>query len=86
VSVSSPKDAWAVGSYTQGSSYPPLVLHWNGTAWKKVSTKEFPPGYSELFGVADTSDGGAWVTGYNINISGSRVRAIALHCTVRGCT
>ena len=35
LSADSASDAWAVGS-VEGLYSPPLILHWNGSAWKKV--------------------------------------------------
>src|SRR5215472_4866394 len=40
VTAASPTDAWAAGYYSNGPSGPPapLILHWNGTAWKQVTS------------------------------------------------
>src|SRR6478735_1221189 len=35
VSGSSPKDAWAVGSYWTGTATKTLIEHWDGTDWTK---------------------------------------------------
>jgi hypothetical protein len=33
-SASSARNAWAVGSYSTGTTDEVLILHWDGTAWK----------------------------------------------------
>src|SRR6266480_7050918 len=37
VTVLSPCDAWAVGSFRSGGEDQTLILRWNGTVWKQVS-------------------------------------------------
>ena len=65
VTATSAGNAWAVGSYNIGAIAQTLILHWNGTAWKKVASPD-PGGPSHshfLFGVAATSAGNAWAVG-----------------------
>ena len=79
--VLSPNNAWAVGSY--GVSFHPkgkpccesersrtLVLHWNGSAWKEVTSPNpsyaNPRGarrYDDLFGLAAASPRSVWAVG-----------------------
>ena len=68
VAAISARDAWAVG-YTGspgGAGIPgnnsPLIMHWNGVAWKHVPT-HLAPGLGNLRGVAATSAGNAWAVG-----------------------
>jgi hypothetical protein len=68
VTAISADDAWAVGYYS-GASSPrrALVLHWDGTSWRQVSTPS--PGRSRgamLFGVSAISASDAWAVGYLI--------------------
>src|SRR6266704_1836448 len=59
----SASDAWAVGDYSDGAgSNQTLILHWNGTAWKKVPSPN-PGSFSFLADVAATSAGNAWAAG-----------------------
>jgi hypothetical protein len=66
VTATSARNAWAVGEagdpdngYTKT-----LILHWNGTAWKKVPSPGNARGASaELLGVAAVSDHDAWAVG-----------------------
>jgi hypothetical protein len=68
-------DAWAVGSYDNGSATKPLVLKWNGRAWKEHAAQTptpTTPGAAEAVDASAKSDvwwGGslnvystAWVT------------------------
>jgi len=68
VAAISARDAWAVG-YTGspgGAGIPgnnsPLIMHWNGVAWKQVPT-HLAPGLGNLRGVAATTAGNAWAVG-----------------------
>jgi hypothetical protein len=40
----SASNAWAVGSYSNGSDTKPLVLKWNGRAWKQHADQTPTPG------------------------------------------
>src|SRR5579859_4262313 len=53
-------NAWAVGGTNAGST---LIMHWNGTAWKKVASPT-PAGGGDLLGVAKVPSGGLWAVGY----------------------
>lgn len=54
VTALSPKDAWAVGLAYSGTRDMTLVEHWNGTAWKIVSSPNVGGGHNELRAVAAT--------------------------------
>lgn len=63
VSVTSPVNAWAVGS-TAASQM--IALHWNGHAWKRVPLPELPVPAREgtaLNSVSATSASNAWAVG-----------------------
>src|SRR6266704_564465 len=73
----SASDAWAVGDYSDGAgSNQTLILHWNGTAWKKVPSPN-PGSFSFLADVAATSAGNAWAAGELGTPAGDR--ALILH-------
>src|SRR5215472_12031256 len=59
VAVTSARNAWACGR--QGWSEHTLILHWNGTAWKRVPCPA--PAYGLLSQVAATSARNAWAVG-----------------------
>jgi hypothetical protein len=65
VTAVSASNAWAVGSYYNAAAAEPLILHWNGTAWKQVASPD--PGGSAsdnvLYGVTATSSSYAWTAG-----------------------
>ncbi len=71
VSVTSPSNAWAVGSYPTsadalGSEPRPMILHWNGSAWRRVPLPKMaiPAGDGAwLTGVSATSASNAWALG-----------------------
>ena len=69
VIATSAGNAWAVG-YWQPSAgnglLRTLILHWNGTAWKRVPSPN-PPGNDSLGGVAATSARNAWAVGSRDN-------------------
>jgi hypothetical protein len=68
VNAISADDAWAVGYYSDARSpRRALVLHWDGTSWRQVSTP--PPSRPRgamLFGVAAISASDVWAVGYLI--------------------
>jgi hypothetical protein len=60
VAATSARDAWAVGQAI--SSGRTIILHWNGTAWARV-TSPTPKGGGALYAVAATSASNAWAVG-----------------------
>jgi hypothetical protein len=61
VTATSATNAWAVGSTGSFLSPKPLIVHWNGKAWKQTPSPSLPP--SELSAVAATSPKNAWAVG-----------------------
>ena len=65
VDATGPSDAWAVG---WGSTSPfggaalPIVLHWDGVGWSKVSIPQ--PSPMMLFGVAALAPDDVWAVGH----------------------
>jgi hypothetical protein len=75
VSAASATDAWAAGYYQNSSgTQVPLILHWNGTAWKTV-TSPAPSGAtsSGLNGLSAVSATDAWAVGSYFNSGGVQV-------------
>lgn len=65
VTATSPKNAWAVGNYYDGTAYQTLIARWNGKAWKTQKSPN-PGGSSDendLLDVAATSPENAWAVG-----------------------
>lgn len=60
----SPDNVWAVGtiSWLDGDDeqFRPIVLHWNGSAWRKVTTPDYR---FDLSNLAPDGAGGFWVKG-----------------------
>jgi hypothetical protein len=81
MAATSSTNAWAVGYYNNGNGtpYKTLIAHWDGTAWKQVSSPN-PGGRhgSVLRGVAATSATNAWAVGYYDN-SVNRGQALIVH-------
>jgi hypothetical protein len=80
VSAVSATDVWAVGYYDTGSlPNQPLIMHWNGTAWKKM-TVPAPSGATNtvLKGVSADSATDAWAAGTYTTSSGV-VEPLLLH-------
>jgi hypothetical protein len=66
VAATSARNAWAVGEAGDPDNgyTSTLILHWNGTAWKKVDSPGNVAGASsELLGVAAVSASDAWAVG-----------------------
>ena len=66
IAAPSAKDAWAVGQYADSSNkFQTLILHWNGSVWKRVRSPN-PAGSGSshsLTAVAATSSTNAWAVG-----------------------
>lgn len=60
VAATSPSNAWAVGT-TSLSAPRTLIVHWNGTRWRRVSGPA--PAGGVLLGVAAASPASAWAVG-----------------------
>ena len=70
--ATSASNAWAVGSYFDGTDNRTLTVHWNGTLWVQVPSPNSGSLGNALRGVAATSSGNAWAVGDYFN--GSTVR------------
>lgn len=62
VSASASRDAWAVGTQTNGTT-PSLAEHWDGRTWTRVPVPSLRGQYSGLGSVTDISPSDAWATG-----------------------
>ena len=81
VSAVSGTDAWAAGQYynTTTQAYDTLLLHWNGTAWKQVSSPNPSSSSNHLYGVWATSASSAWAVGQYPNNTTGEPDTLALH-------
>ena len=76
MSAASATNAWAVGTFRDTNATRPLLLHWNGTSWKRVTG---PAGLSgSLQSVYAISARNVWATGEAFH-SGSADKALLLH-------
>jgi hypothetical protein len=56
----------------------PLILHWNGTAWRRMSTP-VPANGGMLIGVGAASGHNAWAVGCTRTFASSKARPFVLH-------
>ncbi|GLF99596.1 hypothetical protein [Streptomyces yaizuensis] len=63
VSAQSPKNVVAVGGLSTGGQAKPLVLHFDGTRWKKAALPSLGRVQARLLAVATGADGTAWAVG-----------------------
>jgi hypothetical protein len=64
VAAVSANDIWAVGDYTSGSdAVVPLVIHWNGTAWRTATVPAPAGNLGILSDVVATSASDVWAVG-----------------------
>jgi hypothetical protein len=63
IATLSPTDVWVASALSEGRGEAPgyVLLHWNGTAWQRVTIpyKPYSVGY-----LAQDGDGGVWLTAY----------------------
>ncbi len=70
--ATSASNAWAVGSYFNGTDVRTLAVHWNGTIWVQVPSPNPSSLGNALRGVAATSSSNAWAVGQYFNGSTAR--------------
>jgi hypothetical protein len=70
--------AWAVGyaGISAGLDSRTLILHWNGTRWKRVRSPDPAPDGDVLMSVAAVSPTDIWAVGYTISGGGGRAPLI----------
>src|SRR5262249_56235318 len=61
--------AWAVGDVEPATTFETLVLHWNGTTWRRVASPSPgpPPVADDLYSVDAVSPASVWAVGDLIN-------------------
>jgi hypothetical protein len=83
VAAISAANAWAVGEYRQSGFSGPfqtLILHWAGTAWKRVASPDVTGQHNILYAVAATASSNAWaVGGLASTQTGLNLRTLILH-------
>jgi hypothetical protein len=62
VTAVSSRDVWAVGQYFVGANTNTLIEHWNGTAWKVVSSPS-PGSVNSLNAIYAASASNIWAVG-----------------------
>jgi hypothetical protein len=75
VAATSAANAWAVGDLGQQGT--PLIVHWNGSAWRRVPAGA--PADTELRAVAASSPGNAWALGQTYRTGRPRPMPVILH-------
>jgi hypothetical protein len=65
VAALSASSAWAVGEYFNGASNQTLIVHWNGTRWRRVPSPNpgGPAQFNALYSVAALSARNIWAVG-----------------------
>lgn len=73
-------DVWAVGHFTNtGGSAQTLILHWNGKAWKVVSSPNVLSSDNFLTGVAAVSNEDIWAVGSYFNANSGTLQTLLEH-------
>jgi hypothetical protein len=70
----SPGNAWAAGYVLNGTAYRTLILHWNGTAWKRVQSPNTRDASTDnmLFGIAAHGADDLWAVGQLEDVGGTQ--------------
>jgi hypothetical protein len=64
VTATATNNAWAVGYDYNGVNYQSVILHWNGSKWKHVTSPNPSTLLNILLAVKATSASNAWAVGY----------------------
>jgi hypothetical protein len=78
VAGSSDKSAWAVGYAGQGDAPKILMLHWNGSAWSRVTRPSVLNGPGEISAITVVNSRDAWAVGFTGNVGGT-IHSLLLH-------
>jgi hypothetical protein len=80
VTALGPRDAWAVGTISDGVTVRTLTLHWDGTEWTRVPSPNRTD-ESWLFDVDAAGPDDVWAVGYDVDDAGgaNRHRTLVLH-------
>ena len=54
-------DVWAAGNYDNGTTFLPLVEHWNGSSWTVMSSPKTPNATMQVITAQDLKD--VWLAG-----------------------
>jgi hypothetical protein len=79
ISVVSPGDIWAVGSFANGNIANTLTEHWDGTQWSVVTSPNIGPSRNLLVSVAAYSSNDVWAVGYYRESSTSPYKTLTEH-------
>jgi hypothetical protein len=81
VSAASASDAWAVRDYVNSATdaTDTFILHWNGTAWSRVTSPNPSSTANHLYGVSAVSATDAWATGDYVNSASKATDTLTLH-------
>jgi hypothetical protein len=73
-------NAWAVGTFDNGTADQTLILHWDGMAWSQLASPDpgGPGSNDELFAVTATSASNAWAVG-NVEATNGNETSLILH-------
>jgi hypothetical protein len=75
VDAVSPSNVWAVGGTATGHLGAPLIEHWNGAAWRIVSSEDVPVSpqtglpYASLQGIDTARRSDSWAVGEATNVA-----------------
>ena len=72
-------NAWAVGSTGVGASTEPLMLHWNGKSWSRVTSPGVLKSPGQLSAITVVSAKDAWAVGSTGNTSSGATHSLLLH-------
>jgi hypothetical protein len=73
----SPTDAWAVGTYNNGSADRTLTEHWDGSVWTTVPSPNSGTLHNTLLAVSGVSSNDVWAMGDYYN--GSVYQTLVIH-------
>jgi hypothetical protein len=71
--------AWAVGYAGKSSAPKILMLHWNGTAWSRVTSPSVLTATGQLTAITAVSAKSAWAVGYTGLIGTGKNHSLLLH-------
>jgi hypothetical protein len=75
----SASDAWAAGTWSDGSAGRTLIEHWDGHSWTIVPSPSVGTGDNQLMGLSGSATSDLWAVGFYFDTGAQQYRTLTEH-------